>query len=101
MNKDQNDIDDFFDLLGYSDLEDMNKLYCQSSECGKSYTLEEDGENIKDAKAVKDAEADENYCSKKCMNRDMFKDHECENPDFTYLGKYVYTFASIVFKRIR
>ena len=54
----------FFD--GLIDLEELNTLYCQNSECGKSYSVAD--------------EADEHYCSEKCMNRDMTKDHKCENP---------------------
>jgi hypothetical protein len=70
MDKDSIDISFFDDLF---DLEELNKLYCQNSECGKSYTLVNEAD-----------EADENgnhsYCSKKCMNHDMIKDHKCENP---------------------
>ncbi len=63
------DFDDFFTLLY---MEEMNTYYCEYKECGKSYELNEENS---------DNESNEHYCSKKCGEFDMIKDHKCENPD--------------------
>ena len=76
MNDDKIDLS-FFD--GLIDLEELNTLYCQNSECGKSYSVA-DIDELNSSETTSSEEANEHYCSKKCLNHDMTKDHKCENP---------------------
>jgi hypothetical protein len=61
------DFDDFFNSLYF---DEVCSLYCQNSECKKEFGPGSDGS----------LPFSTLYCSQKCLQRDMTKDHPCENP---------------------